>query len=143
MKEKLKITNGIYYLYLSDEIVYIGSSFCCERRVYSHLKDKKFTHISIEERSETGTELLKIESDLIAEHLPKYNKRLSDFSSYISIRLAIERIESRTLNLCQSFDHKRKIKRKIQQSLSPAFVLNGVSYFVESEITSLIENNEI
>lgn len=62
----------IYYLFLDEEIVYIGmSKGNFHERIASHVKSKEFNRI--EYRSCEIDEISKLESKEIEKHLPRYN----------------------------------------------------------------------
>ncbi len=82
--EKLKKTSktlegnlsGIYFLFDSNELVYIGKSWNCLLRIAEHTKkdsDKVFTsweYLHIESEKEYSV----LEKELIKKYAPKYNK---------------------------------------------------------------------
>ena len=84
MIQKLRKTRGIYKLIDHGEIVYIGSSEFCEKRIHDHAKLKYFTHYEIESREESGENLLNVEAEMIAKYIPKLNANIpiqKDFST--------------------------------------------------------------
>ncbi|MFW6281710.1 MAG: GIY-YIG nuclease family protein [bacterium] len=68
-------TTGIYKLIQDDEIVYIGQSLNCERRIGTHLKsdDKDFNSFEIIPCKEQ--ELDELEREYINKYEPEYNKQ--------------------------------------------------------------------
>jgi len=81
----LNIDSGIYFLFNSNELIYVGISTNIQKRIMTHRSDKDFnkaTFISGDIKSFT-----KNESDYIYHFLPKYNKIISDTSEYINIKL--------------------------------------------------------
>ena len=68
--------SGIYFLFDTNELVYIGKGWNCLLRIAEHTRkesDKKFTswnYIRIDDKNEYN----RIEKELIKKHKPKYNK---------------------------------------------------------------------
>lgn len=71
-------TQGVYFLFLNDEIIYIGSSYDCESRVKSHKRkgDIVFSVYSIFEMNQnTRDEVFYKEAEYINKFKPKYNSK--------------------------------------------------------------------
>ena len=68
--------NGIYFLFDTDNLVYIGYSSDCEGRVLTHRKDKKFDAYSIIELNLSKLEMLKLEDRYIQKYKPALNKTI-------------------------------------------------------------------
>jgi predicted GIY-YIG superfamily endonuclease len=68
--------SGVYFLYQSDELVYIGQGWNCLLRVAEHTRkdsDKIFTHWSFVPVTDVS-QRKQLERDLRAKHNPKYNR---------------------------------------------------------------------
>ncbi len=138
MKYPIKKTNGTYILFNEDEAVYVGSSSFCEKRISDHIAEnkKEFTHFEITERVEKSSDLLKIETDLIAKYVPKYNMSIPIRDSMGTIDFLSKRyltgIDAQT---------RSRIKRASKKILKPCLVLNGLNYYRTDDFF-LIFNNE-
>lgn len=81
--KETKPKTAIYFLYLKNEIVYIGQSKNVEERVQSHKKRFIFDSYSFIECDES--ELAKLEAELIFKYAPKHNKTISALSKLPAI----------------------------------------------------------
>lgn len=74
---------GIYALFDSDELVYIGKSNCIVYRIATHLKSgtKRFDGCEAFPVSVDETKLTSLETHLIEEYKPKYNVQNSKGSA--------------------------------------------------------------
>lgn len=136
MKTTLEITNGIYYLYdEKDNIVYIGSSNFCEKRIFDHVKDKKFTKYEVFKKEETGKELQLLETKEIIKYSPFYNKTISCHLEYTSPEKFCNSIEDRNL--------RSKVKRTIKRNLIPKTIIGGSVYYLISEMEEILKTQKI
>ena len=74
MFKKFPKTNGIYFLINNDEIIYIGSSTDCHKRIKMHKKNKKmkFNGFHIVKRKDKQ-QRLKLETEYIKLYKPLLN----------------------------------------------------------------------
>lgn len=91
----------VYALWKDDEIVYIGQTVQLEARLVVHTRDKDFDEYSYF-KCRDGMEMDCLESYLINELRPKYNKALGH--GYISINKVRERIRK----LDEKYKHDTK-----------------------------------
>lgn len=89
---KNKKINGVYILFLNNEIVYIGKSSNIKLRVIAHIKDKSktFNSIKFHSFSESDTDI--IEVAMIDKYKPRYNKQFKHETSS-TLNLIIPDIE--------------------------------------------------
>lgn len=75
----------VYTLYLSGELIYVGSSYTINSRIQQHTKDKSFDNVKVCIKN-TKSEMLQLEHKLISEYKPRLNKdcNLSLASQYLS-----------------------------------------------------------
>ena len=99
------IDKFIYFLIDKGEIVYIGKSngrLLC--RINSHLKDKEFDNVKYLSVNSIN-ELNRVESELISNHKPKYNKL--NVNNKINLSSTVKMI----------IKSKRKTKYKVKRIL--------------------------
>ena len=102
-------SSWVYILKQDDEVVYVGQTSLkngVHVRVSSHKKDKVFNSVSSIEVSKE--EMMRLETDLIIKHMPKYNKKINTVDLYKTVPWIVNNI---TNNL------SRQIKNAITESI--------------------------
>tara|TARA_R110000868_G_scaffold160448_6_gene390081 strand:+ start:2403 stop:2810 length:408 start_codon:yes stop_codon:yes gene_type:complete len=135
MKREIKITSGIYFLYRGEKLVYVGSSQFCEKRVLHHLGLKDFTHFEIQEKEETGLELLKLETELIIKNFPEYNKSFPAKGEYVTLANFLSKFQNRNT--------RARNKKAIKENIPPAFLMSGRAYFEKNKIEEYLKNKKV
>lgn len=106
MRKKLIRTEGIYLLYSNDELIYIGQSKFCERRIYEHLKTKMFDEYKIIRKEEES--LNELEACAIVLLKPKYNKSIPKNNRFITIENYI--FKKNKVRLYGTIKRRRKLE---------------------------------
>lgn len=90
--EKHKVSErkicGIYFLYNSGQLIYIGKSLDILGRINQHTKTKKFDRYSFEEVPKS--ELAQVEKACIEYYLPKLNTALNPIANTNRIKIDFE-----------------------------------------------------
>lgn len=131
MKKEFTKTRGIYYLYDRDELVYIGSSAFCEKRIYSHV-DKKFTDYEIIPMlDKKGSALTLLEAQEIAQKTPRYNRSLPECDCFMTKN-------SFCLKYHVSKDIRTIVRKEIKDKLSPLVIYRGIVYYALPEMVEVL-----
>ena len=72
-----RLSSGIYFLILGDQVVYVGQSeFSVFTRIGTHTRDKEFDSFHYIEVDSEGDNLSELEAFYILQYLPVYNKSI-------------------------------------------------------------------
>ncbi len=140
--KKLPKSPGVYIMHADDdEIIYIGKAVNLFNRVHSYFRKtnkspkitKMVTHISYFEYivTDSETEALVLESNLIKKHRPRYNTMLKDDKSYPYIRVTVDEAYPRILFTRKPKGDTGSDKKKGQRFFGPYPSSYGVRETIE------------
>jgi hypothetical protein len=127
MRFKITKTSGVYHLLHEGEIVYVGSSIFCEKRIFEHFKDKVFDDVFIQE---IKLGMIDCEAEDIAKYKPKYNKSIPICNSIFS--------RERYLLKFTGIE-KIRIRKLIKSKAISIAKIHGVEYYYLKTLESLCE----
>ena len=140
--KKLPKCPGVYIMHADDdEIIYVGKAVNLFNRVHSYFRktnkspkiEKMVTHISYFEYivTDSETEALVLESNLIKKHRPRYNTMLKDDKSYPYIRVTVDEAYPRILFTRKPKGDTGNDKKKGQRLFGPYPSSYGVRETIE------------
>jgi len=71
---------GVYYLYLGDELQYIGRSVNVYSRLNAHMQNSPFEFDSFQLQEFSHSDSVSREADAINVHKPKWNRMIPNYS---------------------------------------------------------------
>ena len=125
-RKKAERTRGIYYLFKENEVVYVGQSMLCEKRIMSHLNSKDFDEYATREIMFEGLD--ETEATEIIRCQPKYNKKIHKNKLIVSLKGFLKEKNGKT-----PCGVKKRLEKIYSEGVEP-INFKGYSYFKRKDL---------
>jgi len=125
-RKKAERTRGIYYLFKNGEIVYVGQSVFCEKRIIAHFYNKDFDEYEIKKVEKKCLD--KVEIKAIIKYQPKYNKTFPKNKKFIPLKAFLKEKNGK-----KAYGVKKRLAKIYSEGIKP-INLNGMLYYEKEEL---------